>query len=259
MTWLGVWLVGVGLADLSRAGPRAVTGRWSVAVGAAAVAGLAVLAGHTTPVDLVVLAASVLPLGLWVRYSTQSVTTGTGHWPALASLAGGAAFLVALGGWASPAGGLLGRWLGWADLPIVGPEAAPAHVVLVVGLLLVNLATANVVVRLVLLAVGAMRPARPLEAGADDAEPQPSDQLRGGRLLGPMERVLIIGLGLAGQLTAAGLVIAAKGLIRFPELQAKRDDRSSIDGVGIDAVTEYFLVGSFVSWLVALASLALTR
>jgi len=81
----------------------------------------------------------------------------------------------------------------------------------------------------------------------------------GTSLLGPMERVLIIGLGLAGQLTAAGLVIAAKGLIRFPELQAKRDDRTSIDGVGIDAVTEYFLVGSFVSWLVALVSLALTR
>ena len=74
-----------------------------------------------------------------------------------------------------------------------------------------------------------------------------------------MERVLILGLGLAGQLTAAGLVIAAKGLIRFPELQAKRDDSTSVDGVGIDAVTEYFLVGSFVSWLVALGSLALTR
>ena len=49
-------------------------------------------------------------------------------------------------------------------------------------------------------------------------------------------------------------MIAAKGLIRFPELQAKRDDSTSVDGVGIDAVTEYFLVGSFVSWLVALGS-----
>ena len=74
-----------------------------------------------------------------------------------------------------------------------------------------------------------------------------------------MERVLIIGLGLAGQLTAAGLVIAAKGLIRFPELQSKRSDRESVDGAGIDEVTEYFLVGSFVSWLVALGSLFLTR
>ena len=256
MTWLAVWLVGVGLADLVRAGSRPVAGRWSVLVGSVAVALLALLAGLTAPVDLVVLAASLLPLGLWVRYSAQSVVTGTGHWPALASLAGGGAALLALGGWASPAGGPLGRWLAWADLPLVDPGSSPADVLLVVGLLLVNLATANLVVRLVLLGVGAMRPARPLGAGSD---PQPSDQLRGGRLLGPMERVLIIGLGLAGQLTAAGLVIAAKGLIRFPELQAKRDDRSSVDGVGIDAVTEYFLVGSFVSWLVALTSLALTR
>jgi hypothetical protein len=258
VTWLAVWLVGVGVADLVRAGAGAgTTGlRVAMASGAATVAVLAGLSALTAPVDLVVLAAALLPLVLWVRLSAQATTTGSGHWPALASLAAGAVWLVALSGWASPAGGLLGRWLDWADLPLVGAGASPAQVLLVVGLLLVNLATANVVVRLVLLGVGAMRPVLPLDAGAG---PQPSDQLRGGRLLGPMERVLIIGLGLAGQLTAAGLVIAAKGLIRFPELQAKRDDRTSVDGVGIDAVTEYFLVGSFVSWLVALVSLALTR
>ena len=90
---------------------------------------------------------------------------------------------------------------------------------------------------------------RPVHRIGDGTEPQPSDQLRGGRLLGPMERLLILGLGLSGQLTAAGLVIAAKGLIRFPELQSKRDERTTVEGVGIDEVTEYFLVGSFVSWL----------
>jgi len=258
VSWLAVWLVGVGLADLVRAGAgQGVTAqRAAMASGAAAVAALAVLSALTAPVDLVVLAASLVPLVLWVRLSSEAAATGRGHWPALASLAAGAVWLVALSGWASTAAGPLGHWLEWADLPLVGPGAAPAHVLLVVGLLLVNLATANVVVRLVLLGVGAMRPVLPLDAGS---EPQPSDQLRGGRLLGPMERVLILGLGLAGQLTAAGLVIAAKGLIRFPELQAKRDDSTSVDGVGIDAVTEYFLVGSFVSWLVALGSLALTR
>jgi hypothetical protein len=53
--------------------------------------------------------------------------------------------------------------------------------------------------------------------------------------------------------TAASAVIAAKGLLRFPELQAARDE-----GVpGIHEVTEYFLVGSFTSWLVSLAGLAL--
>ena len=258
MTWLAVWLIGVGLADLVRAGTgtSATAQRLAMAAGAAAVAVVAVLTGLTAPVDLVCLAASLLPLVLWVRWSAEAAATGSGHWRALTALASGVLWLVALSGWASPAGGPFGRWLQWADLPLVGPGASPSHVLLVVGLLLVNLATANVVVRLVLVGVGAMRPVLPLDTESD---PQPSDQLRGGRLLGPMERVLIIGLGLAGQLTAAGLVIAAKGLIRFPELQAKRDDRTSVDGVGIDAVTEYFLVGSFVSWLVALVSLAVTR
>jgi hypothetical protein len=46
-------------------------------------------------------------------------------------------------------------------------------------------------------------------------------------------------------------VIAAKGLLRWPELQdARKQDR-------IHAVTEYFLVGSFTSWTVALTSLVL--
>ncbi len=251
MSWLAVWLVGLGVADLLRAGVR--TSRWSVPCGVIAVAALALLAGLTAPVDLVVLAASLLPLGLWVRYSGQALVTGSGHGAALVWLAVGGAWLVGLSGWASPAGGLLARWLEWADPPLLG-DAAPGRLLLVLGILLVNLVTANVLVRLVLLSVGALRPVLPVDPSA-----QPSDELKGGRLLGPMERVLILGLGFAGQLTAAGLVIAAKGLIRFPELQAKRDDRTSIDGVGIDAVTEYFLVGSFVSWLLALGSLALTR
>jgi hypothetical protein len=256
VSWLAVWLAGVGLADLVRAGGRPAVVRWAVPSGVALVALLAVLAGLTAPVDLVALAASLVTLLLWVRFSTQSLTTGTGHVAALASLAAGAAWCVGLSGWASPAGGLVERWLGWAQLPLVEGAGSVDRVLLVLGLLLANLATGNVIVRLVLVSVGALRPAHRAGAGFD---PEPADQLRGGRLLGPMERLLILGLGLAGQVTAAGLVIAAKGLIRFPELQATRSETESVDGVGIDEVTEYFLVGSFVSWLVALGSLALTR
>ena len=73
----------------------------------------------------------------------------------------------------------------------------------------------------------------------------------GGRLLGPMERLVILGLGLAGDYTAAGIVVAAKGLLRFPELQAARKEPT------IAAVTEYFLVGSFTSWLLALGGIGL--
>ncbi len=255
MTWLAVWLAGVGLADLLRAA-RPDLLRWAAPAGAALVLLLALVAGLTAPVDLVVLGAALLPLLFWVRFSTQSLQTGSGHVAALVALVVGLVWCVALSGWASTPAGLLGRWLHWADLPVVGAAATPGRVLLVLGLTLANLATGNIVVRLVLVSVGALRP---VDHALVSSRPEPADQLRGGRLLGPMERLVILGLGLAGQLTAAGLVIAAKGLIRFPELQAKRSETSTVEGVGIDAVTEYFLVGSFVSWLVALGSLALTR
>ncbi|MCA1783371.1 MAG: hypothetical protein LC679_14715, partial [Intrasporangiaceae bacterium] len=151
----------------------------------------------------------------------------------------------------SPAanGGLLGRWVDGVALS-VGPVVS-GTVLLVVALMLAQVSTANIVVRLVLASVGALKPV---------GQPQASDRLRGGRLLGPMERLLILGLGLAGQPTAAGLVIAAKGLIRFPELQAQaRIGRGTGKEPGIDELTEYFLIGSFVSWLFALASLAFIR
>jgi len=90
-----------------------------------------------------------------------------------------------------------------------------------------------------------VNPAR--HGGAGD----PEMELKGGRLLGPMERVVIVGLGVAGHLTAASIVIAAKGLLRFPELSSDRGQQR------IHQLTEYFLVGSFVSWLVALSALVL--
>ncbi|OOK63287.1 hypothetical protein BZL29_8559 [Mycobacterium kansasii] len=56
-----------------------------------------------------------------------------------------------------------------------------------------------------------------------------------------------LSLGWAGR-WGAGAVVAAKGLIRFPELSAQKGRNGE---VGIDEVTEYFLVGSFASWLLA--------
>ena len=146
-------------------------------------------------------------------------------------------------------GGLLGAWV--EQVPLAGGMVSATTVLLVAAAMLAQLSTANIVVRLVLASVGALKPA---------GQPQASDRLRGGRILGPMERLLILGLGLAGQPTAAGLVIAAKGLIRFPELQAQARasgvGRGAGGEPGIDEITEYFLIGSFVSWLFALAALA---
>ena len=119
---------------------------------------------------------------------------------------------------------------------------------MVIGVVLLQLVTGNQLVRLVLGSVGAVKPA---------GEPQPSDRLKGGRLLGPMERLLILGLGLGGQLAVATAVVAAKSIIRFPEINAQKARENG--GIGIDEVTEYFLVGSFASWIVALGGVVLTR
>jgi hypothetical protein len=198
-----------------------------------------------------VLSLASLGVAAWVELSAFTHRTARGALVALGTLAATLAGVIALSGWASAPDGLLSRWLAWADLPGDGAPATP-RLLLLVGLGLVNIATGNVIVRLVLLAIGALRPDQLLVGEAQPA--QPSDRLKGGRLLGPMERLVILGLGLAGELGAAGLVIAAKGLLRFPEIQAA-GRTTSPTGTGIDDVTEYFLVGSFVSWLVALASL----
>ncbi|MBX7448274.1 hypothetical protein GR927_09755 [Mycolicibacterium sp. 3033] len=243
---LAVFLIAVGVADLCgklsvHRWPAVVAGPLTVVLGAAA-AGL----WHLGDISLLAVAAAVSVV--WVILGDTAEQTGTRHGRALAVFGVGAAVIVALGGWASPVAGLIGRWLPWVGLDGVEPGRAMT----IVGVLLLQLVTANQLVRLILGAVGAVRPA---------GVPQPSDRLKGGRLLGPMERLLIVGLALGGQFGAASAVIAAKGIIRFPELTAARKDSPETpDGErpGIDEVTEYFLVGSFASWLIALAGLALT-
>ncbi|HPQ73280.1 MAG: hypothetical protein M9923_06595 [Phycicoccus sp.] len=253
MSWLALWLLAIAVMDLVR---PVVEGRRELApaIGAGVLVVLTALTGMIGVADMLVLAASLAPMAGWWWFSERAQgSRGRDHLLALGSLGGGGLLLLALSGWAGLPGGALGTWLGWADLPLLGGPMSPERmrfVLLVAALLLANLATGNIVVRLVLVAIGALRPGARVGT-------QPADRLKGGRLLGPMERLLILGLGLAGQLTAAGLVIGAKGLIRFPELQSRAKDGTAIDGLGIDEMTEYFLIGSFASWLLALGSLAL--
>lgn len=268
MTWAAVVLIGLGVADLVRSTATRRGRAGAHVAGPVTIVVVATVTGLFGWVDLLALALAAGGGAVWIELSEQAQSNGRHPVRALACLGVIIAGLLAFGGAASSPGGALQHWLLWADLP--GPHPAPtSRVLLVTALVLANLATANIVVRLVLLATGALRPGQ-LTAGA---APQAADRLKGGRLLGPMERLVILGLGLVGEFAAAGLVIAAKGLLRFPEIQASARGGATAAAqavspsstatehrpAGIDEVTEYFLVGSFVSWLVALLSLAVTR
>lgn len=240
MSWIAVLLVGIAVADLAHSiRPAPVVDE---CIGAASAVGVGLLAGLTGLGDVVALAVIAAVVLLWGQSVTRSFGSGRA-WVPLLVLGGALALGVLTSGWAGTAGGVLGRWLDDVGVPALEGLSAD-RALLLLGAFLVQLSTGNVVVRLVLAATGTTNPAY-------GSEPDPEQRLKGGRLLGPMERVFIVGLGLAGHLTAASIVIAAKGLLRFPELQSKGDQ------IRIHRLTEYFLVGSFVSWLVALSSLAL--
>lgn len=57
-----------------------------------------------------------------------------------------------------------------------------------------------------------------------------------------MERLLVVLRALVGAYVLIGALIAAKGVVRFPEISEDR-------GLGYKA--EEFLIGSFASWTIA--------
>jgi hypothetical protein len=241
MSALAVLLIAVGIGDVCR---RMVDLRWLAPVSAVvSVVTCLLLGGLWHRGDVLPLTIAAAASVAWLLLCDRAERLGEHQVVPLAVLGVAAAALILLSGWGSDVGGAVQRWLRW-----VGYTASADRVTMVVGVALAQLATANQVVRLILGSVGAVKPV---------GQPQPSDRLRGGRLLGPMERVLIVGLGLAGQLTMATAVVAAKSVIRFPEINAQRSREKGEPGVGIDDVTEYFLVGSFASWILAFGGLAL--
>jgi hypothetical protein len=238
---LALLLVAMGVTDLvhSVRPTRFLPG----VVGAALTVVIGLLAGLTGWPDLV----AVLALGgfalAWERVVALGFRTARAGLP-LAMLGVGAATVVLLSGAASGAGGPYADWLAGVRLPVLS-GLDPDRALLLAGVLLAQLSTGNVVVRLVLSATGTMRPST---LGGLQG---PARTLKGGRLLGPLERLFILGFGLSGNLTAAAIVVAAKGLLRWPELSSPQEQDK------VHRLTEYFLVGSFVSWLIPLTGLVL--
>lgn len=216
---LGLLLGALGVADLVRrpGDHRAALDRPAIAGTVFIVLGL-VLAGagwHAT--WLAPLGVLIVLLWLWGQWRQN-----------LIALAGTAlALLTVL---------IFGQYLRWYDAPISGwynslevpglNAVSFEQAVLGLGAVLFLLQSSNVVVRVVL----------------GEAGPQVLAQenlIKGGRIIGPLERVFIFAMALIGQYAAAAALIAAKGIVRFPEI-------SQDEKLGFRA--EYFLVGSFASW-----------
>jgi len=209
----------------------------------------------------------------WIWLTPVGARSRAGFWPVV--LVGAlAATLVALFPPRADAG-LIGEV--WNLQTPVGPLSFD-QTVLIAGTVIFLLESANVVVRTAL-AQGSVDVARatsdapPVSAEMTDAAPTlaaesdavsadgaPAEPgamadlagsaplvepaLKGGRLIGPLERILVLALTLAGMYPLVAAILAAKGIVRFPEIS-----RDSAAGNR----AEYFLIGSLVSWVIALA------
>lgn len=233
--------------------------------------------------------ATLLVAFIWVGILALAVTgLGTSPWWAVAAAAGSTAWIVLTStrpgvpskGGIAPAIALLvaelaaiaahdlfepaqGYVVAWHAGSVV--SALPlAAVVMAIGCVLFLVESANIVVR------AALRPTEfetaqredDISSGAssrrrthwwirDTVTTPPSTvvpDLRGGRLIGPLERLLILALTLVGAPAIVAGLLAAKGIVRFPEISndASRGSKA-----------EYFLVGSLVSWALALGATGL--
>ncbi|MGX5679984.1 hypothetical protein [Schumannella luteola] len=125
-------------------------------------------------------------------------------------------------------GGVLVPW--FEALPYEATRAVPTErALLLVSYSVFLVQSANLVVMAVL--------------GRTDARlPAIGSRLKGGRIIGPLERLFILWLALAGQALAVTAIIAAKSILRYPEVSGKKSS----------ALAEYVLIGSLVSWSLAL-------
>lgn len=230
MILLSLGLLAFAVTDLVRWHPVRVS-PWrsaaAVALGAASAASLAALGDASSSAPLLTAAIAAAVLSLWVGLDYRKTRPIWG----IALILGVLLALFALSGSGDSIGGPLEEWYQNLDFGFVRTVSVDEFTLgLTVALFL--LATTNRIVRLVL----------------DAALPEwksGEQTLKGGRVLGPLERLIVGAIVLAGDPAAAAIVIAAKSLLRFPEIKHSDEDP------GPEAVTEYFLIGTLTSLLIA--------
>lgn len=130
---------------------------------------------------------------------------------------------------------------GFAWLDTVVLDSTVPDGLLWIALALFLTQTGNRITRAVLLLSGRELGDDGVAAGA-----VPHSRLKGGRVIGPLERIFIMVLTVVGAYHVVAALMAAKGIVRFPEISAdaKRDPTDVTAGTK----AEEFLVGSLASW-----------
>jgi len=238
-------------ADGARPSRRAAVGGAALGIAAFLLASLGSgLAWWWSPI------AAVAIIGWLAATREGSTARRSGYW-ALGSLA---ALIVAAFVWGPRLPPLAGPLVDWYDtLPyrsLAGIDLTTFALALGGALFLIE--TSNVIVRVALRVERApveTGPAHPPAAQSQrrrwwrsprpEPRPEPTRfvELKGGRFIGPLERLFLLALVLAGQFTAIAALVAAKGIVRFPEISQDSSGGSK---------AEYFLVGSFASWALVL-------
>lgn len=237
MLLLATTLVIIGLGDIIRALLRGGALRTLAALGG--VAGVVLPAAHLlTGLPWWAVGLCALPALLWFltvavqpEAPTRSVRDTAPKILAFVLVSG---VITVVGDTVAPAGEAL-------PVPSVG-RFDTEFAALAAGLALFHVVSANALVRVALSAEQHGNSAPEAELLVR------TPQLKGGRWIGPLERITLTGLLVAGAYPVAAGLIAAKGIIRFPEMH---EDRAA----GNKA--EYFLVGSFVSWTIAIIAAGL--
>jgi hypothetical protein len=227
MIVLALLLLSVGVADMARPRDQSVdraTLPRAIALGGA----VQVLGAWGTGIDWWWVPLGIAVVAAWVVSTpVGTLATRLHPWPII-GLAAAALGILAASSHVPPAEGWLVDW--FAGLEISALDGVSfERFALTTGCLVFLVDSANIIVRMVL-------------AGTDPGVMASEQTLKGGRVLGPIERIFIFALALAGEYAALTAVVAAKGILRFPEI--------SRDVAGRKA--EYVLVGSFVSWSIAL-------
>lgn len=237
-------LFGVGAADIAREYTPAAR-RWiPLAAAAAVVAVFGILTDAVLPA-----LSGIAVAAAWVWLMPTGRAPRAGLWSAVGVTLLCAASVVLLP--PRDRAGLLGD----VRLPTPAGDVTIDQIALVVGAVAFLIESANVIVRASLYEAhvpatrladtGAVQKADSAQAAPASVSRDPDAALKGGRMIGPIERVLVFGMTLTAAYALLAAVLAAKGIVRFPEISRDEEGGSR---------AEYFLIGSLVSWLIALAA-----